>query len=89
MAWQIRFEEKAQKQLKKLEKNIQIRILNKLNECAHLKDPRSAGKVLVGNLKGQCRYRVGSYRIICKLIDNQMIITVVSVGKRSNIYKIK
>lgn len=58
----------------------------------HLVDvdfPRAPGKYLTGNLAGYVRFRVGSYRIIAKVDDDNFVIMNVHVAKRSDVYKFK
>lgn len=73
----------AEKQFAKLDKPVQKRIKKYL---AEIKNPRSRGKALIGNLMGMWRYRVGDYRILCKIKDEELIILVLEVGHRKNIY---
>ncbi len=49
-------------------------------------NPRSRGKGLVANRSGQCRYRIGDYRLLCIIQDNELVILALSVGHRKNIY---
>lgn len=49
-------------------------------------DPRIRGKGLTANRSGQWRYRIGDYRLICLIEDNQLVILALSVGHRSEIY---
>ena len=87
MNWVYRFDERALKELKKLDRQAQKNILAYLDErVAGKEDPRRFGKALHANLAGLWRYRVGDYRIICQIRDNQLLILVVSVGNRKNIY---
>lgn len=76
----------ALKQLKKLDKQVSSRILDYMDEVAKLENPRERGKMLVGNLIGFWRYRVGDYRVLCKIKDNELVITVVNVGHRREVY---
>lgn len=76
----------AKKQLKQLDKPVQKRITKFLTELTELADPRSKGKMLVGDLKGFWRYRVGDYRLICRIHDEELEILVVEVGHRKEIY---
>lgn len=85
----VEYSENARKQLKKLDNSIKKRILDYMDEVAMLEDPRSKGKILVGNLLGFWRYRVGDYRVLCKIIDEKLLIVVVEIGHRKEIYKIK
>ncbi|NQZ85728.1 MAG: type II toxin-antitoxin system RelE/ParE family toxin [Nanoarchaeales archaeon] len=71
------------KQLNKLEKSEQIRVILKLEEIT--KNPYSYVKKLVGN--DFHRLRVGNLRIILEIKDNKLLIMVLKVDKRSRIYK--
>ena len=79
--------EKARKQLAKLDNSVKRRILDYMDEVAKLKNPRERGKMLVGNLIGFWRYRIGDYRVLCKIRDNELVITVVDVEHRREVYK--
>jgi len=88
MKYQVIYEKKAVKQLKKLDKS-QSKILISWIE-KNLKDtenPRKYGKSLKGNFNEYWRYRIGKYRIISRIDDNKIIINIISIGHRSNIYK--
>lgn len=85
----IEYSEGARKQLKKLDNSVKKRILDYMDEVSTLKNPKSRGKMLVGNLLGYWRYRVGAYRILCKIVDNTMIIFVVDIGHRKEVYDAK
>ncbi|MCM1009054.1 MAG: type II toxin-antitoxin system RelE/ParE family toxin [Ruminococcus flavefaciens] len=49
-------------------------------------NPRSKGKGLTGNRSGQWRYRIGDYRLICKIDDNELVILALSIGHRREVY---
>ena len=49
-------------------------------------NPRKQGKPLSANRKGQWRYRVGDYRIIVKIEDDRLVILVISIGHRREVY---
>lgn len=83
----IVFTEEAKKDLKKLNPAIAKAIINVLRDIENLDNPRSRGKALVGNKKGFWRYRVQDYRIICRIKDDVMIIEVIKIGHRRDIYK--
>lgn len=57
------------------------------DRLAHLPDPRQLGKALKGTSQEFWRYRVGNYRIICDINDDALIILVVKVGYRRDIYR--
>ena len=82
----IEYTETARKKLKKLYKTKQKRILDYMDEVALLENPRSRGKALVENMRGLWRYRVGDYRVICEIQDAKIIISVLKIGHRKNIY---
>ena len=87
MAWRIEFSRKADKAMQKLDKGIAAKIFDELEEIAALDDPRSRGKVLTGNLAGVWRYRVGDYRILCDIEDGELVVLVVEVAHRREVYK--
>jgi mRNA interferase RelE/StbE len=88
VSWAYRFDERALKELKKLGRPAQKEILAYLDERVTGKeDPRRFGKALHANLAGLWRYRVGDYRILCQIRDGQLLVLVVSVGHRKNIYE--
>ena len=78
--------EKARKQLSKLDNPAKRRILDYMDDVARLENPRERGKMLIGNMLGLWRYRVGDYRILCKIRDEELVITVVEVGHRREVY---
>lgn len=88
MNYNIIFSKKALKQLKKLDKHTASLITGWLRKniegCA---DPRQYGKGLTSNRSGEWRYRVGNYRVIAEIKDEQVIVLVVAIGHRSNIYE--
>ena len=87
MAWTIKISEFAQKQLKKLDKVIAKRILNYLRErVTHQNNPRTFGKPLLHDKTGLWRYRVDDYRIICQIEDNQLVVLVLRIEHRREVY---
>jgi mRNA interferase RelE/StbE len=89
MAWEIEFSDLAQKNLRKLDRQIANRILDFLqNRLAKLDDPRSIGEVLKGSKLGELwKYRVGDYRIIANIEDHTLRIVVVRIGNRKEVYR--
>ena len=53
-----------------------------LKGCANL---RAFGKGLSGDPSSEWRYRVGDYRVIAEIIDNEVLILVVAVGPRRDV----
>ncbi|NAZ58948.1 type II toxin-antitoxin system mRNA interferase toxin, RelE/StbE family [Aeromonas caviae] len=76
----------AAKQLARLDKTQAQRITKYLRRVMMLEDPRDAGKALTGNLRTYWRYRVGDYRVVCEIRDNEMVIVAVMIGHRGDIY---
>ena len=89
MAWIIKYTESSSKQLKKLDKQTALRVLDYMDErVAVLDDPRSLGKNLKGPKIGEYwRYRVGDIRVICNIVDGQMIVLLIEIGNRSEVYR--
>lgn len=83
----IQFDQKARKELRKIDIFARKKILRFLEREDFLNNPRLFGKALIGNKKGYWRYRFEDYRIICKIIDQELIVLVVAIGHRKNIYK--
>jgi mRNA interferase RelE/StbE len=55
---------------------------------AKLEDPRSVGKALQGSRLGEFwRYRAGPFRLICKIEDKRLLMLVLRVGDRKEIYR--
>jgi mRNA interferase RelE/StbE len=75
------------KELKKLGHEVQREILAYLDErVAGKADPRRFGKGLKADLAGLWRYRVGDYRVLCQIKDKELLVLVVAVGHRKDIY---
>lgn len=87
MRWRIEFEESALVSLKKLDKPIRTQIEKYLDKLIAIDDPRQRGKGLTGSRLGQWRYRVGDYRLICEIKDDVLVVLVLEIGHRSNIYR--
>ena len=85
--WKIEWDSKALKEAKKLDKNARKKIINYLEKRVLAgQNPYQLGKPLKGNKAGIWRYRVGDYRILCKIEDEVLIILVIAVGHRKDIY---
>jgi mRNA interferase RelE/StbE len=91
LAWLIKIDDEAQKDLAKLDKQIAKRITTFLRErVAVLDDPRSIGEALKGSRLGAFwKYRVGDYRIISNIEDGALRILFVKIGNRREVYRSK
>ena len=89
MAWIIKYTESSSKQLKKLDQQTALRVLDYIDErVAVLDDPRSLGKNLKGPKIGEYwRYRVGDIRVICNIVDEQVMVLVIEIGNRREVYR--
>jgi len=87
LAWKIEIDERALKELKKLGHEAQRQIIKYLKErVAKAQNPRASGKALLGNFAGLWRYRLREYRIICQIKDKEVLILVLRIGHRKDIY---
>jgi mRNA interferase RelE/StbE len=89
MAWKIELDPGAERELSKLDPPVARRILGFLHDrLATLEDPRSIGEALKGSTLGAFwKYRVGDYRIIASIEDNEVCILVVRIGNRRDVYR--
>jgi mRNA interferase RelE/StbE len=89
MAWKIELSQEADRQLDKLDPQVARRILKFLHErVARLYNPRSIGEALRGAKLGEFwKYRVGDYRLICSIEDKLMLILVLRIGHRREVYE--
>jgi mRNA interferase RelE/StbE len=85
--WEVEWDERARKELRKLDKPLQKRILQYLRDrIAVTEDPRRFSKPLAYDKYGLWRYRVENTRIICRIEDDELIVLVVAVDHRKSIY---
>ncbi len=89
MAWTVEFHEAARKELERLDRPVAKRITSFLRKrLAQRDDPRSIGEALKGSELGDLwKYRVGDYRIIAAIEDQRLLILVVRIGNRREVYK--
>ena len=89
MVWRIEISETAEKQITKLDRPVAKRIRAFLRErIATLDNPRSIGDALKGSELGEFwKYRVGDWRLICQIKDTQIVITVITLGNRREVYR--
>lgn len=88
MKYSVSYSKQAQKQIKKLDNYTRIMIIRWIEKnLVGSINPRENGKALKGKLGDYWRYRVGDYRIISKIEDDELIIFVVEVGHRREVYK--
>ncbi len=86
MVWKIKFDKRAEKKFAKFDKQIQKRIKDFLDKKLAI-DPYSHSTLLV-NSDDFFRSRIGDYRIIFKLNNKELIIILLDIGHRREIYKL-
>ncbi|GAB1433358.1 type II toxin-antitoxin system RelE/ParE family toxin [Spirochaetota bacterium] len=82
----VAFSVSAEKQFLKLDASIQKQIKKFLVKLVSLDNPRSRGKSLAGSFAELWRYRVGDYRLVCDIQDENVLITVIRIGHRKEVY---
>lgn len=89
MAWLIKVSAGVRKELRKLDPPVTQRIIAFLRDRVQpLDDPRSIGEALQGKKYGEFwKYRVGDMRIIARIEDRELMILVVRVGHRKQVYR--
>lgn len=88
MTYRVEYTSAALKQLKKMDRFDARLIVSWIDKNLEgCEDPRVHGKGLTANHAGEWRYRVGSYRILCVIQDDRLVIEVFSVGHRSTVYE--
>lgn len=87
MTYKLQTTLKFEKSFRKLDRYTQRIIKNwidkNLDGC---EDPRRHGKGLTANRSGEWRYRIGDYRLLCDIRDSEIIIVMLDVGHRREIY---
>ncbi len=84
MTYSIRIKGSAAKSLRRIAPEPRRRLVEAINRLAH--EP-AAGGVLKGEFSGLRRLRVGDYRIVYEVIDNELTILVVRIAHRRDVYR--
>lgn len=88
MKYTVEYTEKAVKSIRKLDPGVRVFIKAWIDKnLVDCEDPRVHGKGLVANRSGQWRYRVGDYRILADIQDEKLVILVIDIGHRKDIYQ--
>ena len=87
MKYRVKLTDRVIKQLKKMDKHTSALIIGWIEKNIEgCENPRIQGKGLTSNRTGQWRYRIGDYRLICEIYEEEVTILVLEVGHRRNIY---
>ena len=88
MTYTTVFSERAKKQLKKIDRYTASLIIGWIEKnLQNCENPRIHGKALGGNKSGQWRYRIGDYRLLCEIQEKEIIILILEIGHKKNIYE--
>jgi mRNA interferase RelE/StbE len=88
LVWQVRLDKDAEKQLRRLDPQDQRRLVKFLRErIASSASPRLLGEALKGALRTLWKYRVGDFRLICDLQDENFVVLVIKIGHRKDVYR--
>ena len=88
MIYELKYEARAVKQIKKLDPATRKLIKSWIEKnLLNTDNPRQHGKGLTGGLSQYWRYRVGDYRILAEINDTEIVIIIVEVGHRREIYR--
>ncbi len=84
--WSVETTDQFDRDYKKLDRAVQLRVMAYLQEVGTLDDPRQRGKALTANHAGVWRYRVGDYRVLAQIIDRTLTVLALRVGHRRDVY---
>jgi mRNA interferase RelE/StbE len=88
LAWKVEFHPHALKELSRLDRVGQQRILRLLRERIETgEDPRRLGSPLHGPKRDLWKYRIGDYRLLCDIRNDEVLVLVLRVGHRKEIYR--
>lgn len=88
MSYEVELSDSALKNLRKMDVSARKQILVYLRDViSKIENPRLLGKALTGNLKGFWRYRTGYFRIICKIYDDRLVVFVLKIAHRKDVYE--
>lgn len=88
MSYHVEFSEQARRELKKLDRYTASLLLGWIRKNLEgCENPRQHGKALTANRRSEWRYRVGDYRILAKISDTEILILVLHIGHRREIYE--
>ncbi len=88
MKYRLLFSKRALKELKKMDKAVSALIFAWLKKNVDgAADPRAFGKALTGDKKEMWHYRIGNYRVLANIEDENLTIIAIEIGHRRDIYK--
>ncbi len=86
MAYKVIYSAEAERQIRKLDRQVAERILKLMDRVEALADPRAIGEALHGDLRDRWKYRAGDWRVIAAIQDKLVVVEVIEVSHRSAAY---
>lgn len=87
MNWKLAYAEKALRQLRKMDAGQRAIILSWMDRRVDgCENPRAFGNGLTANRSGMWRYRIGDYRMLCEIRDDELTVLAIEIGHRSKVY---
>lgn len=87
MSYKISIADSAEDDFSRLDKSVQQRIFKYLKKIEEREDPRTLGEQLQDNLSMYWKYRVGDYRLVAEIQDEQFIVLMLVIAHRQEVYK--
>ena len=88
MSWRVELSEQVRRQLQRLDREPRRRIERFMVErLTTEEDPRRLGAPLQGTMAGLWRYRIGDYRLLCRIEDGRCVVLALAVGHRREVYR--
>ena len=84
--WGLETSPQFDRAARRLDRQVLRRVKAYLDEVCELDDPRSRGKGLTGDLAGYWRHRIGDYRVLVEVRDDELVTVAITLGHRSGIY---
>ena len=88
-SWRVEYSDSAKRQLRKLDNSVRQMIERFVKRLPNYPTPRTIGKALRGEFAGMWRYSVDDYRLICSIQDDVLVVEVIKIGHRREVYKQK
>ena len=85
--WRLRTSPQFDKAARRIDRTVLRRVRAYLDDVCELDDPRQRGKGLTANRTGYWRYRIGDWRVVAEIRDEELVIVAIGLGHRSEIYR--
>lgn len=85
--WRLQTSPQFDKTARGMDREVLRRIRIYLERVCDLEDPRQRGKALTGNLTGYWCYRIGDWRVVVEIREDELVVVAIGLGHRSEIYR--